>query len=620
MVNDRYYKRRLLLVVLVLGVLFLFVARLYYLQILSPEYKQRAENNAYYFKAIHPSRGVIYDRNGQLLVANKPAYDLMITMNEAKNKLDTLALASLLSISPQELTYRLEQVKDRRKNRGYTPYTPQLLITQLNPEDAARFQEQIYKFPGLSIQSRTIRQYDYHYGAHVLGYLSEASQFDLERDSALIAGDYVGKSGVERFYDQQLRGIKGQEVLLRDARGRIKGRYNDGAYDRLPINGHDLTLSIDAGLQQLGEELMKGKRGAVVAIEPETGEVLALVTAPTFDPELLAGKDKGEQHKLLEEAPGKPLFNRAIMGTYPPGSTFKPAQGAIFLEEGVVSPSTPLSCYGGYPRLGGRPKCHPHAPSPAIVYSLATSCNSYYCWGMHFLLDNRSRYATVQEAFEHWKNRIVALGYGYRTGIDISGEKRGYIPNSKVYDKIYKQGWNSSTIISISIGQGEVLSTPLQIANLAAIIANRGTWRRPHVVRSISGVELDTAYTNRQQTGIKAENWEYIVSGMAMAVTSGTCRAANFAPGEIEVCGKTGTAQNPHGKDHSSFIGFAPRHSPRIAVGVYVENGGFGAHYGVPIGRVMMEYYLRDRQLSPAGEAVATQMKNSSITYYNNAL
>lgn len=605
------------MVILTLSIITIYIARLFYLQIIETGYKQRADNNAYYIKSTYPSRGVIYDRKGELLVENRLSYDLMITMHEAKHSLDTAGLASALQIPIEEVRERLVTVKDRRKNRGYTPYTPQVLISQLEEGDVGRFQELLYKFPGFSIQKRTIRHYNYHNGAHLLGYLGEASPNDIKRDSIIAPGDYVGKSGVERFYDAVLRGEKGEEILLRDSRGRIKGRYNNGAEDKAPVNGHDLTLSIDAGLQAFGESLMRGKRGAVVAIEPETGEVLALVTAPSYDPALLSGKDKGLQHKLLEAEVGKPLFNRAIMGTYPPGSTFKAAQAAIFLAEGVLTPQTPLSCYGGYPRLKGRPKCHGHAPSPALAYSLATSCNSYYCWGMHFLLDNRDYYPSVQEAFEAWKNRIVSLGYGYKLGIDLSGEKRGYIPNSKVYDKVYKNGWNSSTIISISIGQGEALATPLQIANLAAIVANRGVYRRPHIVRDIQGIALDSTFTNVQQTGISADKWEYVVQGMAMAVTSGTCRGANFAPGEIEVCGKTGTAENPHGKDHSAFIGFAPRNKPRIAVGVYVENGGFGATYGVPIGRLMMEYYLRNGELSASGRGLANSMSNSRIHYYN---
>lgn len=618
MVNDPFYSRRFLMVVAVIITVTIFVLRLFYLQILSSDYKERAERNAYYNKAIYPSRGVIYDRNGNILVGNRPSYDLMVTMSIAKKNLDTLGLARLLSISKEQLALKLEEVKNRSINRGYSPYTPQILITQLEGREAARLQEQFYKFPGFSIQSRMIREYRYHHAAHVLGYLSEASPKDMEQDSLLALGDYVGKSGVEKHYDQVLRGVKGYEVLLRDARGRIKGRYAGGAADIMPENGHDLVLSIDSGLQAIGERMMRGKRGAIVAIEPATGEVLALVTAPNFDPALLSGKDKGIQYKALEQMQGKPLLNRAIMGTYPPGSTFKAGQAAAFLEEGVLTPETRLACYGGYPLLGRRPKCHGHAPSPNLVYSLTTSCNAYYSWGMHFWLDNRGKYKTIQEAFESWKERMIALGYGYRTGIDITGEKRGYIPNSKVYDKLYKDKWTSASIISISIGQGEILTTPLQTANLAAIVANRGTWHRPHVVHETKGLPLDTMYTNTQQSGIRASHWEYVVEGMAQAVKAGTCKGANFAPREIEVCGKTGTAQNPHGRDHSAFIGFAPRNNPKIAVGVYVENGGFGAKFGVPIGRVMMEYYLREGKLSAAGEAVARTMANSSLSYRLN--
>ena len=329
--------------------------------------------------------------------------------------------------------------------------------------------------------------------------------------------------------------------------------------------------------------MMRGKRGAIVAIEPETGEILALVTAPNYDPELLAGKSKGENHRMLEETFGKPLLNRAIQGNYPPGSTFKPAQGAIFLEEGSINPTMALSCYHGYPPLGNRPKCHSH-PSPiSLIPALATSCNAYFCWGLHFMLDDRKRYPSAAVALEHWKQRIVSLGYGYRLGVDLVGEKRGYIPNSGVYDKVYKGRWNASS-----------------------------------VVHSIKGMPLDTMYRNHQPTGISREHWEYIVAGMAGAVTGGTCRGANFAPGEIEVCGKTGTAENPHGKDHSAFIGFAPRTQPKIAVSVYVENGGFGAQFGVPIGRVMMEYYLRGGKLSGSGEAIASSMEHRTISYIND--
>nr|WP_314635383.1 penicillin-binding protein 2 [uncultured Porphyromonas sp.] len=616
--NEDLFRRRWLLISLTFVVVVTFVARLAFLQLLSGDYKQRAENNAYYILSTIPSRGVIYDRNGALLVANRPIYDLMIVNKDVKGQLDTTLLAEILRIPREDIVARLKLLRDRTVNRGYSPYTPQVLVSQLETEDVGRFQEQLYKFSGLSIRSRTIRQYDYHHAAHLLGYLSEASPSDLERDSTIIRGDFVGRSGVERTYEEALRGVKGQEIFYRDSRGRIQGRLDGGAHDRAPIKGKDVTLAIDSGLQALGERLMRGKRGAIVAIEPSTGEVLAMVTAPGYDPALLSGRNKGINHRALEETFGKPLLNRAIQGNYPPGSTFKPAQGAIYLAEGVLTPETPLSCFRGYPRLGNRPKCHGHPSPVSLIPALTTSCNAYFCWGLHFLLDDRKLYPTVQEAFEHWKQRIISLGYGYRLGIDLPGEKRGYIPNSQVYDKAYGKNWNSSTIISIAIGQGEILATPLQIANLAAIIANRGSYYRPHVVRSIAGTPLDTLYTHRQQTGIPTADWEYIVQGMAGAVKGGTCRAANFAPGEIEVCGKTGTAENPHGKDHSAFIGFAPRTEPRIAVSVYVENGGFGAQFGVPIGRVMMEYYLRQGKLSSTGEAVANQIEQKSLNYLND--
>ncbi len=615
MLNDKYYNRRFFLPLLLVAIVTLYIGRLYYLQILSPEYKVRAENNACYHKTEAATRGLIYDRNGKLLVSNNLAYDLMITMHDTKKNIDTLSLAELFNLDVETLKTRFKDICNRRKNRGYTPYRPQVLISRLNPKYVARFQEQRYRFPGFSLRLRNTRKYNYHSAAHILGYLGEANRVELKKDSLLELGDYIGKSGVESYYDKQLRGKKGVEVFFRDARGRIKGRYKDGEEDKEPIDGSDLILSIDSELQSFGERLMKGKRGAIVAIEPQTGEILCLVSAPSFDPELLDIDHRSEGLKQLQKLNGKPLFNRAIQGTYPPGSTFKTGQAAIFLKEGVVTPSTAFSCHQGYTRLRGRPRCHSHAPMPRLAYSIATSCNSYYCWGMHKLLDDRERYPTIQEAFEVWKNHIVRLGFGYKTGVDLFGEKRGYIPNSKVYDRYFPRGWSSSTIISISIGQGEILATPLQLANLASTIANRGYWYVPHVVHSFSSEKVPKQFLEKKDTQISADKWEWVVKGMAMAVTRGTCKAANFAPKEIKVCGKTGTAQNPHGEDHSAFIGFAPKDNPQIAVAVYVENGGFGASYGVPIGRLIMEYYMQKGKLSSDGLLVANSIKYKSISY-----
>ncbi len=614
MASSKSYSSRLLIVGITVAIILLYIGRLFYLQVLTSNYKERADNNAFYQKPIYPARGVIYDRNGSLLVYNKPTYDLMVTMREVE-EIDTLDLCRILNIDPALLSKRLTDIQNRRLNPGYSPFVPQVLISQIDAPEAGRFQEKLYKYPGFYIRSRTLREYEYHHAGHLLGYLSEANPKDLERDSSLVAGDYVGKTGVEKSYEQTLRGEKGVMILLRDARGRIKGRYQNGHHDRAPIPGSDITLSIDKDLQAFGEKLMQGKRGAIVAIEPETGEVLCMVSAPSYDPASLGGKDRGTNHRLMEADPGKPLYARAIMGVYPPGSTFKPTQGAIFLSERVLSSATMLSCHHGFPPLRNRPACHGHASPISLVPALATSCNAFFCWGLRFMLDNRQYYSSVQQAFEKWKGHIVNMGFGYKLDVDLPNERRGYIPNSKVYDKVYRGSWNSSSIISIAIGQGEILATPLQLANLSALIANRGYYYKPHVVRSVSKLTIDNRYKQRQESKISPLIWEEIVQGMAMAVTSGTCHAANFAPGEIIVCGKTGTAENPHGKDHSAFIGFAPKDHPKIAVAVYVENGGFGARFGVPIGRLIMEYYLRKGELSSGGKELANQFRQLKIAY-----
>lgn len=616
MATDLSSRRAYLFVWLTIGIITIFLARLCYLQLLSPQYKSKAENNAYYRNIVYPERGAIYDRRGDLIVFNEPAYTVMVKMQEAK-EIDTLALAELLSVDMETLTERFERMKDHCRNPAYSPYTPQPLLSGIGSGEAGRFQEQLFRFPGFSVTHRSVRRYNIEAGALMLGYIGECNPRELERDSLLAPGDYTGKTGIERTYEKQLRGEKGYEILLRDARGRIQGRYNQGKEDVKEIPGKNLILSVDMQLQAFAERLLTGKRGAVVAIEPTTGEILAMASSPYFPPSMLSGKEMGSNHLQLQSDIGKPLYNRAIMATYPPGSTFKPAQAGMLLGEGVITPSTSYSCFRGYPLLRGRPACHGHSTPLSVRYALTTSCNAFFCWGLRDLVDDRSRYATIQAAFDRWKDHMVAMGFGYALNVDLPGEKRGYIPNSSVYDKQYKGRWNSSTIISISIGQGEVLATPLQMANLSALIANRGYYYTPHVVREVVGDTISHIYRERHMTMVPPADWEVVVDGMEGAVIGGTCRAANFAPGEIVVCGKTGTAENPFGKDHSAFIGFAPRENPRIAVAVYVENGGFGAVWGVPIGRLIMEYYLRDGKLSASGEMLAQSIAGRSITYYN---
>lgn len=593
--KNRYATRQYYIAAAIILVVCIYIARLFYIQILSPEYRIAAEDIALLQKTLYPSRGMIYDNKGRLVVYNNAMADIHIITKEI-HSFDTLELCNILNISKEELVKRFKDVMDKNKNRGFSPFTPQLLFSQITPEEAGLLEEKLYKYSGFYVVHRTVRDYNYHSAGVLLGYMGEVSQSDIALDPYYSPGEYKGKSGLELSYERFLRGKKGTSVLLRDAHGRIIGNYDEGQKDEQLTSGHDLKLAIDMELQTYGERLMAGKRGAIVMIEPKTGEIRALISSPSYDPSLLVGKERGNNFKKLELDPQMPLYNRAIMGTYPPGSTFKLAQAAVFLQDGAITPEIAFPCYHGYPLLGGRPKCHGH-PSPTnLNLAISTSCNSYFCYGLRAMIDDRNKYPSVQVAFDKWKDYMVSLGFGYPLDIDLPGEKRGFIPNSKVYDKIYDGRWNSSTIISISIGQGEILATPLQIANLAALIANRGYYYTPHLVKEISGLPSDSIGFQKHQTKVDAHYFDLIDKGMRSAVTGGTCRKANIP--DIAVCGKTGTAENVHGKDHSLFIGYAPQEDPQIAIMVIVENGGFGATFGVPIGRLMIDYYLNEYELS----------------------
>jgi len=589
--NKSYEKRRYIIASVVVATLLVYVAQLFNLQILSPEYRNFADSNAFFRKTLYPARGAIYDRNGELVVFNQPTYDVMMVVREMK-QFDTLDFCHTLNIDKAAFLQLEADMKDRRKNPGYSSYTPQLFMSQLDVEEYGLLQEKLYKFPGIYIQNRTERQYKYPNMGLILGYVAEVDKNKMAADPYYVRGDYAGKSGIELSHEEDLRGEKGVEVLLRDAHGRVQGRYHNGEFDKLAVSGRDLTLAIDIDLQAYGEYLMQNKIGSIIMIEPETGEILCMVAAPSYDPSILTGKNFSQNYLTLEQDPYKPLINRAVSGLYPPGSTFKPSQGLIFLQEGVITPDTRYSCYGGYPPLGGRPACHGHASPLNLQPALATSCNSFFCYGLNAMLNNRTRYSSTIEAFEVWKEHMVDLGFGYKTDVDLPSEKRGFIPNSKYYSNAFKNDrWVAHNIISIAIGQGEILSTPLQLANYTAIIANRGYYYKPHVVKARKGTPLDTLYTTRRESNIRREHFELTVQGMADAVTHGTCRRANMEP-YFTVCGKTGTAENPHGDDHSLFIGFAPKDDPKVAIAVIVENGGFGATNAVPIGKLMMQKYL----------------------------
>lgn len=604
-------KRKYVIGGVAISIVLIFLIRLFILQILTDDYKKNADSNAFLNKIQYPSRGVMYDRAGKLLVYNQPAYDVTVIIKEIEN-LDTLDLCRTLNISEAYFTKRMSDIKNRVINPGYSRYTHQLFMTQLSGEECGVFQEKLFKFPGFYIQRRTIRQYNYNSAAHALGDIAEVSKRDIEEDQYYIRGDYIGKQGIEKSYERYLRGEKGIEVLLRDAHGRIQGRYMDGKFDKQPVPGKDLTLGLDIELQMLGEKLMEGKIGSIVAIEPETGEILCMVSSPTFDPRMMIGRQRGKNHMALERDIQKPLLNRSIMGAYPPGSTFKPAQGLTYLQEGIIEPSTTYPCFHGFVHGGLRVGCHAHGSPLALVPAIATSCNAYFCWGLYRMIGSK-KYGSSQKAMTVWKDHMVSMGFGYKLGVDLPGEKRGLIPNAQFYDKAYRGSWNGLTVISIGIGQGEVLLTPLQIANLGATIANRGYYIAPHIVKKIKDAQLDSIHRYPHNTNIEKRHYETIVQGMRGAVLGGTCRAANI-PG-IEVCGKTGTAEN-RGHDHSVFMGFAPMNKPQIAIAVYVENGGFGAVYGVPIGALLMEKYLKGK-LSPESEAKTEEIRNKRISYGN---
>jgi len=611
MKNYSFEYRKFVIGGIAIFIVVVYIIRLFILQISSDDYKKSAQSNAFLKRIEFPSRGVITDRNGKLMVYNQPAYDIMVIMNEVKGRLDTLEFCQTLGITREEFDQRMATIKDISRNPGYSKFTQQLFMSQLSDKDFSIFQEKMFRFPGFYVQRRSIRQYTYPYAAHILGDVAEVSRSDIEQDDYYQPGDYIGKQGIERSYEKQLRGEKGVQILLRDAHGRVQGSYQNGALDQLPKPGKNLTLSIDLELQELGERLMEGKIGSIVAIEPSTGEVLCMVSSPSYDPRQMTGRQRSKNHTLLAANPEKPLLNRSIMGLYPPGSTFKTSQGLTFLSEGIITPTTPFPCSHGFNFKGLHVGCHGHAAPLPLVPALSTSCNGFFCWGLYHMIGAKSKYGSVQNAMNTWRDYMVSMGFGYKLGIDLPGEKRGLIPNAQFYDNAYKGSWNGLTIISISIGQGEVLLTPLQIANLGATIANRGYYYVPHVVRKVQGEPLDTLFTRKHQTMASHKSYEYVVQGMRSSALGGTCH--DLSRYDFEACGKTGTAQNK-GHDHSVFMGFAPMNNPKIAVAVYVENGGWGATYGVPIGGLIMEQYIKGK-LSEASQRRAEEFQHKHISY-----
>jgi penicillin-binding protein 2 len=607
MPNFSANTRKTVLIAIIWSVVMIYLAQLFHLQVLNSNYKTWADNNAFFPKTLYPSRGVMYDRNGKLLVYNQPAYDVMVIMRETR-EFDTLSFCRAVDIPIERFRKRLAEIKDRRNNPGYSSYTPQTFLTQLSNKQYGVLQEAIYKFPGFYIQNLAIREYGSPHAAHLLGYIAEADKQNIAADDYYRRGDLIGKTGIERSYEKHLRGQKGVEILLRDAHGSIKGKYEDGRQDITPVSGKDLTLSIDIDLQAYGEALMQDKLGAIVAIEPKTGEILCMISAPTYDPSSLVGRSFGEAFRKLAQNPYTPLLNRAIGGTYPPGSTFKPAQALTFLQENIITPQTTFPCFHGWPPGNGHPACHNHASPLNLAGAIGNSCNAYFPSGLKAMLENR-KYGSMRAAIDKWRDHMVAQGFGYPLGVDLPGEKRGLIPNSEYYSK--RGRWNAFTVISIAIGQGEIELSPVQICNLAATISNRGYYYPPHVVKTIKNESQDSLFLKPRYTGIRREHYETVAEGMRWAVNGpgGTCHGANIP--DVAVCGKTGTSENI-GRDHSVFMAFAPMDDPQIAIAVLVENGGFGATNAVPIGRLMIQKYLKG-EIPSSDKWLETRMMNTTI-------
>lgn len=580
--KDSFINRKYIILALIVLASLGLVIRLFYIQVVEHSYRMSAENNVLRYITQYPARGLIYDRNGKILVSNQAAYDLMVVPDQTA-KIDTNEFCNILEITKKSYRERMYMAV------SYSRRAPSVFLKQVSAETYARLQEKMYKYPGFYVQSRTLRKYSKPVAAHVLGYVSEVDENIIKKGPYYKSGDYIGKSGIEEVYEKELRGSKGVKIFLYDAYNRLKGSYNNGMMDNVAIPGKDIISSIDIDLQEYGEFLMKNKSGSIVAIEPKSGEVLALVSSPNYDPGLLVGRIRSENFSKLQADSLEPLFNRALMASYPPGSTFKPINGLIGLQENVISPSTIFYCHNGYLSIA----CHTHESPLNLESAIKNSCNAYFCQVFRRVLEN-PEYLTVSSAYEKWKKYLSEFGFGNTLGTDFVNEKPGFIPAGSYYDKYYgKDKWKALTIISLAIGQGEVGTTPIQMANMTAAIANRGYYISPHIVRSI-GYPPDTGvrFLTKNKINIDSVNFEYIINGMEQAVNGGGTATIAALSG-IVVCGKTGTAQNPHGKDHSVFIAFAPKYDPKIAIAVYVEDAGFGALYAAPVASLMIEKYLK---------------------------
>ena len=570
-------------------VILIFIIRLFSIQVIDDSFKTSSENNVIRKQTDYPRRGLIYDRNKELIVYNEAAYDLMITPKQAIY-LDTALICSLLEIDTINLMKRIE------KARNYSMYKASVLMKQISVETYTKLQENMFLMPGFFVQTRTLRKYPYSTASHLLGYVGEVNQRIVKGNPYYKEGDYIGVSGIEKAYEDKLRGQKGVKLLLKDVHNNIKGSFNDGKFDIKSKPGKDLQSSIDIFLQNYGESLMKNKRGSIVALEPSTGEILCLVSSPNYDPNILVGRKRSENYLILnEDTINKPLFNRASLAQYPPGSTFKLINALIGLQEKVIYSGSKFNCDEGYVygEEKRKMKCHPHRSPLNLIESISNSCNAYFCNVYRAIIE---KYPNTYEGYDVWRNYVTSFGLGNWLNNDLPTGQKGFVPTPNFYDRIYgKNRWKSLTNLSLSIGQDALLTTPIQMANMTAAIANRGYYYTPHIVKSIENDSIDDRFRKPIRTMVDSSLFEIVIKGMQEVVEDEELGTSNIAKMEnITVCGKTGTAQNPHGEDHSIFIGFAPKDNPKIALAVYVENGGWGSTWAVPIASLMIEKYLND--------------------------
>ncbi|MDB5111163.1 MAG: spoVD [Mucilaginibacter sp.] len=583
---NQFFERRYVIAGIFITIIFILIARLYYMQIVDDKYLLYANNNVIRTITKFADRGPILDRNGKILVGNELVYDISVIPKQVK-PFDTMAFCKLIGMDKAEFDKRFLKAKIQSPNREI------IFDKQLSPQLYASLQERLSEFQGFFVDPHPVRAYPDSVAAQFLGYIGEVQPKDIAKSGGYYRlGDYIGATGVEKAYEHILRGQKGVTNMMVDSRGVAKGSYANGAYDTIPIPGARLKSSLDIDIQKLGEKLMQNKVGSIVAIEPSTGEILCFVSSPTYDPNLMVGRNRGNNADSLNKDPYKPFFIRPIGAHYPPGSSFKPLSALIALQEGVITPQTTYYCPGYYISGNRRIKCLEKHGLVSLSSAVAGSCNGYFSMVFEKLM-NVSGYKNISPTFTDWRTNVNKFGLGSKLGLDMPNEKGGNLPTALVYDKIYhKCGWRSSTIISLAIGQGEVEATPLQLANIECTIANHGFYYTPHLIKSVGTKNMIRPEdTVKKYVGIDAKYFEPVIDGMQAVVENGTAIRSKI-PG-IVMCGKTGTAQNPHGEDHSVFVAFAPRDTPRIAIAVVVENSGEGAHWAAPIASFIVEKYLK---------------------------